>query len=198
MGPTVIVTGAAGVGKTSILNELKRLSERENVRLRVVNFGTVMIGLLDSAGRRLHRDEIRKENLAAQRNLQIEAAKEISNMRDEGVLVIDTHIFIRTPTGAFPGLPENVLRTLDPSLLVLLEAEPEDIEKRRRGDSGRVRDRQTIESVRSDLEWSRRTAAACSVIVGVPVSIVRNEGGRQKEAARQILAIIKEVKKEFV
>jgi len=193
LGPTVIITGVAGVGKTSILNELQKLSERENVRLKVVNFGTVMKGLLDSAGKSLHRDEIRRENLAIQRRIQIEAAKEISKMRDGGVLVIDTHMFIRTPSGTFPGLPEQVLNEFDPSLLILLEVEPEEIARRRRGDSDRVRDRQTIESVRSDLEWNRRTAAACSVVAGVPVSIVRNEQDKQKEAAREIFEIIKEV-----
>jgi adenylate kinase len=104
-------------------------------------------------------------------------------------------MFIRTPAGTFPGLPEQVLNEFAPSLLILLEVEPEEIARRRRGDSDRVRDRQTIESVRSDLEWGRRTAAACSVVAGVPVSIVRNEQDKQKEAAREIFEIIKEVTK---
>jgi len=193
MGATVILTGAPGVGKSSIIDELAEQAEKERIKLRVVNFGTTMLKHLESDEKGLHRDQIRRQGPAVQRKIQLEAAKEISRMRGDDVLVIDTHMFIKTPTGALPGLPEDILKELEPSLLILIEAAPEDIARRRSGDGTRKRDQQTLEDVSSDLEWSRKTAAACSVVTGVPVSIIRNEQGRQDEAARQILKMINEV-----
>ncbi len=193
MGPTVILTGAPGVGKSSIIDELAEQAKREKIRLRVVNFGTTMLKNIEQESRELERDQIRGLSLMVQRRIQFEAAKEISKMWGDDVLVVDTHMFIRTPAGALPGLPENVLKELEPSLLILVEADPEDIARRRSGDGSRSRDQQALEDVSNDLEWSRRTAAACAVAAGVPVSIIRNEQGRQGEAARKILAMIKKV-----
>jgi adenylate kinase len=192
VGPTIILTGAPGVGKTSIISELTRIAKKEGRTIRVINFGTTMKALLESAEEMIHRDQIRKENLNLQRRIQSEAAREISKTKNEDILIVDTHMFIRTAAGAFPGLPETVLKELEPSVLVLVEANPEDIAKRRSGDENRRRDQQTLDDVRFDLEWSRKTAAACAVISGTPVSIVRNEEGRQIEAAQRILEIVTE------
>jgi adenylate kinase len=192
VGPTIILAGAPGVGKTSIISELTRIAKKEERTIRVINFGTTMKALLESAEEMIHRDQIRKENLNLQRRIQSEAAREISKTKNEDILIVDTHLFIRTAAGAFPGLPETVLKELEPSVLILVEANPEDIAKRRSGDENRHRDQQTLDDVRFDLEWSRKTAAACAVISGAPVSIVRNEEGRQIEAAQRILQIVKE------
>ncbi|MEM2941952.1 MAG: AAA family ATPase, partial [Candidatus Bathyarchaeia archaeon] len=160
---------------------------------KVVNFGSMMLERLRSGGRRLGRDEIRRQGLTVQRRIQLEAAEEISRMRGDHTLVVDTHIFIRTPAGAFPGLPSDVLKILEPSLLVLVEADPGEIACRRSGDTRRLRDQQSLEALSSDLEWSRRAAAACAVTAGAPVVTVRNEQDRQFEAAREILSMMKEV-----
>jgi len=193
LGPTIILTGTPGVGKSSVVDELIKLAEREGIGLRVINFGTTMKRLLESAGEDIHRDNIRREGLSLQRRIQLEAAREISKMRNKEVLVVDTHMFIRTPAGALPGLPESVLKELDPSLLVLVEAAPEDIATRRGGDHDRRRDKQNLDDVKSDLELGRRIAAACSVVAGVPVQIIRNEEGQKHEAAKKILDLVKEV-----
>ncbi|WP_455369257.1 adenylate kinase [[Eubacterium] cellulosolvens] len=193
MGSTVIITGSPGVGKTSVLNKLAKEAEKEKIALKIVNFGTTMNKLLESYGKNVHRDELRKQNFEKQKEIQLEAAKEISKMKNHYVLVVDTHMFIRTPVGAFPGLPECVIKELDPSMLVLLEANPEDITKRREKDQTRKRDTQTDQTVEFDLEWGRKTAAACAIITGAPVSIVRNEEGFPDKAVKQILNMIKEV-----
>jgi adenylate kinase len=185
MGSTVILAGAPSVGKTSIIEELEKEAEREEFKIKVVNFGTMMLERLRSGGRRLDRDEIRRQGLTVQRRIQLEAAEEISRMRRNHILMVDTHMFIRALAGAFLGLPADMLRVLEPSLLMLVEADPRETAYRL-GDSHRLRDEQTPEALSSDLEWSRRTAAACAVTV-------RNEQGRQVEAARMILSMIKEV-----
>ena len=193
MGSTVIITGTPGVGKTSVLNKLAKEAEKEKITLKIVNFGTIMNKILNSSGKNIHRDELRKQNYGKQKKVQLEAAKQISEMKNNNVVIVDTHMFIRTPVGALPGLPEYVIKELDPSLLVLLEANPENIKKRREKDQTRKRDAQTGQNVEFDLEWGRKTAAACAIMTGAPVSIVKNEEGFPDKAVNQILNIIKEI-----
>ncbi|RLI50619.1 adenylate kinase, partial [Candidatus Bathyarchaeota archaeon] len=70
---------------------------------------------------------------------------------------------------------------------------PEDIKKRREKDQTRKRDAQTFQDVEFDLEWGRKTAAACAIMTGAPVSIINNEEGFPDKAVKQILDMIKEV-----
>jgi adenylate kinase len=193
LGSTIVITGTPGVGKTSVLNKLAKEAEKEKIALRIVNFGTIMNQMLESSGNNVDRDELRKQNFGKQKKIQLKAAKEISKMKNNYVLIVDTHMFIRTPVGAFPGLPEYVMKVLDPSMLVLLEANPKDITKRREKDQTRKRDAQTFQDVEFDLEWGRKTAAACATISGTPVSIIKNEEGSPDKTAKQILNMIKEV-----
>lgn len=193
MGVLVIITGTPGVGKTSVLNKLAKEAEKEKIALKIVNYGTTMNNLLESSGKKIHRDELRKHNFEKQKEIQLEAAKLISKMKNHYVLVVDTHMFIRTSVGAFPGLPEYVIKELDPSMLVLIEANPKDITKRREKDQTRKRDTQTFQDVEFDLEWGRKTAAACAIMTGAPVSIINNEEGSPDKAVKQILDMIKEV-----
>jgi len=42
MPGTIIVAGIPGVGKTTVLQELEKLSQEKKVTLEIVNFGSVM------------------------------------------------------------------------------------------------------------------------------------------------------------
>ena len=188
----IIVTGTPGVGKSTVLDELSKLAEQENLKVKIVNFGTVMSSLLEAEGMKMHRDMIRRQDLNLQRRIQLEAAEKIAGMEGE-VTVIDTHLTVKTSLGYLPGLPENVLKRLEPNLIIMIEAEPTEIEERRRRDQDRMRIEGENVEVSTELEWSRRMAAACSVIAGVPVKTVKNVEGQRLKAAREILSLIMEV-----
>ncbi len=192
MRATVIVTGIPGVGKTTVLRELETQAKARGFRLRVVTFGTVLTELLKKSGRGIDRDKMRRESIELQRKIQDEAATEVTKMKADEILVVDTHMFIKTSTGLWAGLPTNVLTRLEPDLLVLVEASPEQIVRRRVSDKSRSRDFGAREDVMFDLGWSRSTASACSVLTGAPVRIIRNEEGRQAEAAGELLETIVE------
>lgn len=187
---TVIVTGLPGVGKTTVLEALKGLSERNGKPVSIVNFGTIMSEALRRRGVALDRDDIRRQDIALQREVQEEAAREISERRGGGVLIVDTHMFVKTDFGLWPGLPMNVLSMLSPSLLVLIEAPPQEIANRRISDKSRRRDEASRALIERELNWSRFLAAACSVITGAPVKIINNEPGRHLEAAEELFGII--------
>jgi len=190
---TVILTGIPGVGKTTILNQLQNLAKERKIKLTVLNYGTVMNELFKKYGRKISRDEIRRQQISIQKKIQDRTAQILVRKIRNPITIIDTHMFIRTKTGLWSGLPESVLSRLKPSLIVLVEAPPEEIAKRRRSDTTRMRDDLAMEEVKFDLEWSRATASACAVSTGAPVKIISNKTGKQREAAEELFKLMMEL-----
>lgn len=187
------MTGIPGVGKTTVLNELEDLAKQNNFGLTVVNFGTVMNGIMRELGKDMHRDDMRQQSIETQKKAQELAASEIATHSTEGTTIVDTHMFVRTGSGLWAGLPQNVLQRLSPRLLVLVEADPEQIAVRRRTDTDRRREQALAEDITFDLEWSRATAAASAITTGSPVKVIRNDTGRQKQAALELFQTIRNV-----
>ncbi len=192
MSRVVVVTGIPGTGKTTVCNELLKLAERTGRKASVINFGTVMVELSKKHGETLHRDELRKSKLSFQRDLQVEAARVISQkaVNAEGVFIVDTHMTIKTLRGHWAGLPLPVLKLLNPDIFVLVEAEPQEVLSRRFRDKSRRRDKVLEDEVAEELLFSRLMAAACSVLTGASVKIVKNPSGKQVEAAEEVLRLL--------
>ncbi|MDG6989025.1 MAG: adenylate kinase [Nitrososphaerota archaeon] len=185
MGLRVIMVGVPGVGKSTIVSKV--VSSIGGARL--VNFGTIMLEV--GKARRLirDRDEIRKLPVVKQRQLQKVAASRIARMKDR-VVVVDTHLFIKTPEGFWPGLPFEVVRAMNPTHLVLVEATSEEILMRRMSDASRYRDATTIESLAEELSLAKSFLAASSTLTGAPVNFVRNSQGRADEAAMKLVKVL--------
>jgi len=91
--------------------------------------------------------------------LQQKAAEHIRvDSRDEHV-VVDTHASVKTLKGYLPGLPENVLRALNPDAFIIIEGDPEEVYNRRNKDSSRKRDEETIARM-SDHQMMNRCFTA--------------------------------------
>jgi adenylate kinase len=162
--------------------------------MAVLNYGTIMNEIMRDQGKELHRDEMRTQTLEMQRRVQELAANEINNRaKQRHATVIDTHMFVRTASGMWAGLPINLLQQLVPQLLVLIEADPEQIAERRKSDTRRQRQQSLLSEIAFDVEWSRATAAASAVITGAPVKIIRNDPGEHKRAADDLFQSIKNV-----
>src|SRR5258708_5551759 len=110
--------------------------------------------LFKTSGKQLHRDHMRRQDITEQIRIQQRAAKKIAKMRGKSSLIVDTHMFVRTTDGIWPGTPRRVLEALHPSLIVLIEAGPEDVAKRRIMDNTRDRKNNTLQQPRRDLELS--------------------------------------------
>jgi adenylate kinase len=188
-----VVTGIPGVGKTTVLNELQNLAKENKYNLTVLNFGTVMNEIMRDLGKEMHRDDMRQQSIEAQKKAQELAASEIANRSARGTTIVDTHMFIRTGSGLWAGLPQNVLQRLAPRLLVLVEADPEQIATRRKNDTDRKREQALADDIMFDLEWSRAIAASSLVATGAPVKVIRNDTGRQKQAAQELFQTIRSV-----
>ena len=194
----MIVTGIPESGKSTVCSLVEKLVKEAGVEASVINYGTVMMGILEKHGRSMERDAMRKDNLDTQRKLQKEVAETLSERMSQlpGVKIIDTHMSIKTPEGYLAGLPYHVLQVLKPEMLVLVEAKPREISFRRMKDAGRKRDEATEKAVEEELLFSRLMAGACAVLAGAPVRTVVNDEGKQEEAATEIvkaLGVIQDV-----
>lgn len=180
-----MVVGIPGVGKTTVVEGI--VSGFPGARL--VSFGTVMLEAALALKWVKRRDDLRRLTVEKQKRLQKLAATRISKMQGRAVLV-DTHLFIRTEEGFWPGLPFDVVRALKPTHLVLVEAAPEEIARRRTADKTRYRDAATTESLAEELAMARGFLTVTSTLTGAPMFIVRNAEGRQAEAAQTVVRML--------
>jgi adenylate kinase len=186
MGLRIVVVGIAGVGKSTVVQ--KSVSSIEGASLAV--FGTAMFDAAKELRWVKHRDEMRKLPVEKQKRLQKIAAQRISRGRGK-IVIVDTHLFIRTPEGFWPGLPFEVIQSLKPTHLILIEAEPEEIVSRRENDKTRYRDMVTKDEVSAELTLARTFLSAASLVSGAPISFIRNYEGKADEAAEQIHQLVR-------
>jgi len=190
MALRVVVVGIPGVGKTTVVQGV--VAGYPGARL--VGFGTLMFESARSLGWVRNRDEMRKMSVERQKRLQKIAAAKIARIKGKAVIV-DTHLFIRTEEGFWPGLPFEVVRAMRPTHLVLVEAAPEDIAKRRSSDATRYRDAVTVENLREELLLGRAFITVSSTLTGAPITIVQNEQGKQDEVAKTLVRMLELAKR---
>lgn len=181
----VIVVGVPGVGKTTVMSGFIERLKGKGVEAKVVVYGTVML----EGARKLgieERDELRKMNLDEMRKIQLEAASKIGRMGSD-MLIIDTHLVVRTREGYLPGLPSQVVKELRPTNVVLITAPPEEVRERRASDKSRRRDMITLEEIKEEIDISLNYLSAVSNEFGVPVMIVKNEEGKVEEAVDELM-----------
>jgi adenylate kinase len=181
-----IVTGTPGVGKTTVLNEAIK-----GTGLNVVTFGDVMFEIARAERLVKDKDEMRSRiPLEKFGEIQRKAADKIAEIRGE--VIVDTHASMKRPDGYYPGLPEYVLRKLKPKSIVVIEAKPSDIAKRRKKD--KTRNRKDFGGAQETLDYqniNRAFAAAYGAMANCPVKIIVNEQGKMKEAAEKLRGVFK-------
>ena len=181
----VVIVGIPGVGKTTVVTEVYSILQQKNITSEDLTFGTIMFQEAEKIGIS-DRDGMRKLSVSDQQNLQIQSAKNIANINSD-VVLIDTHLFIKTISGYMPGLPRPILKSLLPTNLVLVEASPEDVLSRRENDPTRNRDSATIESIELDNQIARSMLSSAGVLTSASLFIVTNADGKSKDAAQSIV-----------
>ena len=184
----IILVGIPGVGKTTLLTTMVEILKNHKKNVVVINYGSLMFDVAKQNGLQ-DRDELRKLSVSEQQRLQKIAAEQISE-HDEEVVIIDTHAFINSPEGYYPGLPEHVLKIIKPNNFVSVSAKPEEIYNRRMKDDTRNRDKITLANIKKELDVQSGMISACAVITGSPVRLVLNGEGKIDEAADKIIKAI--------
>ena len=184
----VVMVGIPGVGKTTLLTKMAEIIKNHKKSVSVLSFGTLMFDVAKENGLK-DRDGLRKLPVAEQQKLQKIAAEKIAQ-HDEDVVIIDTHAFISSEEGYYPGLPEHVLKIIQPTNFVSVSAKPEEIYNRRMSDDTRNRDKITLANIKKELDAQSGMISACVVISGSPVKHILNREGKVDEAADKIINAI--------
>ena len=184
----VVVVGIPGVGKTTVVSKVVEKLNVLNKSVSVHSFGTVMFEEAKQDGLK-DRDDLRKLTVDEQKNLQKKAAEKIAE-HQENIVIIDTHAFISTKEGYYPGLPHYVIQILKPTHFIAVSAKPDEIYNRRTNDDTRDRDIISIGSIKEELDVQDAMLSSCSVLSGSPMKVVLNTEGKVEVAADSIINAI--------
>ena len=184
----VVIVGIPGVGKTSLITKIAELIKQKNKTVSVHSYGTVMLEEAKKMGIK-NRDELRMLPIVKQKQLQKIAAEMLSNLSDD-VIFIDTHAFISTKAGFYPGLPNYVIQIIQPTNFIAITASPNEIHNRRMKDETRDRDPVSIEDIKKELAVQDAMLSSCSVLSGSPMKVIFNHEGKIEEAAVNVIDAI--------
>ena len=184
----VVIVGIPGVGKTSLIAKIAELIKQKNKTVSVHSYGTIMFEEAKKMGIK-NRDELRTLPIEKQKELQKIAAETISNLSDD-VIFIDTHAFISTKAGFYPGLPNYVIQIIQPTNFIAISASPDEIHNRRMKDGTRERDPISIEDIKKELAVQDAMLSSCSVFSGSPMKVIFNHEGKIEEAAVNVIDAI--------
>ena len=181
----IVMVGIPGVGKTSLVNVIVERIRASGRTIQVKSFGSAMLEEAERIG--IHdRDALRCLPTNEQEDLQRTAAERIA-AEECDIVIIDTHAFISTTSGYYPGLPENILHIIKPTNYVSVSAKPEEIYNRRMNDPTRHRDMVTMNVIKQEMDLQAAMISACSVVSGSPVKPVVNREGRLDETANDVI-----------
>lgn len=186
---TVIIVGVPGVGKSTIISNATTTLLETGTSLSTVVFGSVMFEEAKKLGIN-DRDQIRKQTIDVQQRLQNMTADHISNLNDS-IVVVDTHLFIKTQSGYYPGLPMSLILKLNPERLILITANSEEILNRRKNDSTRTRDLISDDEIKRDIEVSLSMISSLSILTGAPFEIIYNHDNMIDSATSLLVELLK-------
>ncbi|NPA86849.1 MAG: adenylate kinase [Candidatus Diapherotrites archaeon] len=180
------VVGVPGSGKSTVIAEaLKEIS------IPVVNYGDVFLEVARKKYGIEDRDELRRRLTAEEyKELHREAAKKVLEMAREPI-VLDTHALVVVKTGFMPGFPKFVLDMLPISLIVIIEASPEEVLARRKRDARR-RGGGLEDNVSLHQELNRAAAVHYAIEKGASVYIIHNKEGEQARSGRELAEVLRE------
>jgi len=184
----VVIVGIPGVGKSTLVTKIVEILNSRQKSVSVNSFGTIMFEEAQKNGIK-NRDELRKLSMEEQQILQKKAAEKIAKLEDD-LVIIDTHTFINTNAGFYPGLPNNVLEIIKPSNFISVYARPEEIYNRRMKDNTRQRDIVSIDNIKKEMAISDAMLSSCAVFSGSPMKPVFNTEGKVEEAANTVISAI--------
>ncbi len=185
---TVIIVGVPGVGKSTIVTNATETLRNKGTSVKTVVFGSIMFEEAKKLGIN-DRDELRKLTIDIQEKLQNRAAEHISSLNDS-IVFVDTHLFIKTQSGYYPGLPMNLILKMKPQKLILITANPDEILNRRKKDTTRTRDLISDDEINRDIQVSLSMISSLSILTGAPFEIIYNHDDMIDSATSQLVELL--------
>lgn len=188
MGEVNILVGLSGVGKGTVLEEAMLLADRD---YEVINYGDRMLETAKKEGLVDSRAELKQLDSETNKRIQKEAAESIAEDAEDQDIIVDTHAAIKTPFGYLPGLPKWTVENLEPSKIIMLQADPEAIWERVKGDDSRDREHDSPQDIADYQEVAREMAASDAVISGAFLQVIENEEGKAEKAAEELVETLR-------
>jgi adenylate kinase len=164
----IIVVSVPGGGKSTVLEYVKR----KIPRAKIITAGDIFLEIASKKYGIKDRDELRKKlTLEQQREIQEKVARRIAKMKEK-ILLINTHVTIKTPYGYFHALSEKTMKIMKPDMIILLEFDPKDVLKRRLDDKSRKRDIESLQAIEEHQMINRNVAFDVTSQFECPVKIV--------------------------
>ncbi len=190
MNKLVAVTGVPGVGKSTVITSVLKELEKSKIGCKLINYGDVMLEMARERTEVTDRDEMRKLPADLYREIQREAAERIADQAKGKLVLLDTHCSVKKPEGYLPGLPKWVLERLRPEAIVLIEATPEEVAKRRTKDVRR-RDKELIAQIEEHQQLNRAIAMGYAALTSATVRIIRNREGKLNKAVQEMVEVLR-------
>lgn len=109
---------------------------------------------------------------------------------NENIIIIDTHLFIKTSQWYYPGIPLNIVQIIRPTHLLLIIANAGEISLRRQADTTRHRELLSEEEIQHEIDLSRMMIVSLANLTGSPFTIIENNNNQADKAARGIASIL--------
>ncbi|NHK29753.1 MAG: adenylate kinase [Asgard group archaeon] len=191
-GKIAIVGGVPGVGKTTVINHALYYAKEEDLEIVILVYGSVMMEIAKLDYNVQNRDELRNLSPANQKEIQKRAAMRIAERARGKIAIVDTHYTIKTGTGSFlQGIPQWVSDELNPSLLVIIETDPDEIIQRRSIDESRTRDHDTTSLLFEHQLINKTVASAICQKTGALLAVIKNKQGNATDAGKELLFHLK-------
>jgi adenylate kinase len=197
-----LLAGVSGVGKSSvatraleIIEDLKAKSDLQrsidavlrkggispeeadslrHLSVKRVNFGEVLFRIAKEKKIAKTKQDLRSLPAGEIHELQKAAVAEIKRMR--GTILVDMHLTVWTPQGIVAGLPISSAEEISPEVIILLEADPQEVFKRRVKDSkeGDTPEGITLDALREHMGLDRAAAICIATVAGLRIKTVKN------------------------
>ncbi|MCQ1855375.1 ATP-binding protein [Neorhizobium galegae] len=168
-----VVFGVSGVGKTTVCAKLAKLHHE----FRHITASQLISQPALSVGRSMD------ETQAA----QAEIVERVCHLRESEPrrIILDGHCVIRLASGLYQ-LPSEFIVALAPTMLILIEAEPETIWKRRvkRDELAKAR---TVDEIGLELSMTRDTCFAYHHNLSIPLRVFKSD---QSDLAEELFACL--------
>jgi adenylate kinase len=153
----------------------------------------------------------KKLTIKEHRYAQHSAYEKIAKIRDK-IILIDTHLSVKTPKGYFPGISDDLAKLVGLDSIVLFEFNPKDVIKRRKKDAKlkkieaaevgtiripRQREIETEAQIKEHQEFNRNYAFIVANVADATVKILdlrfkeKRSFDQAKKAAEEIIKLIK-------
>ena len=169
MQTLIVVCGQSGVGKTTVI---EKVSEKRG-DLKILNYGERILAMALKNGLMRNPGDMNTLTPDVISRLQIQTSKYIHELT--GTVVLDMHLTVDTPIGLIAGMPRTVMDALQPALIILLEAKPDDILKRRMTGKGVLEVAESIRDIQERADFDRAAAISIAIDIGIPIKILRND-----------------------